>query len=270
MRAAWTGAVALGLAAAVPAGAQPSVRVEPIATDQQCDLYGAFWGLWLVIECRKSFPEMQGRIGSALAESGRFTVSGPGRAPALVVTGRITSLGATNATAWSSGTDNYCVGGTRVAAALDLRIRDTRTGRIVYAGTITKSVEIAAHVVAGSSQCAAGVPSRVNYGALQREVALAAARAVAFQSDPLRVTSVDGQRVSFNYGAPLLALGMIAQVPGRSGYPAKYRITAATPQTAFAEPMGNPADVAPGAVASVIESDDPAANGRRYDRTDLP
>ncbi len=104
-------------------------------------------------------------------------------------------------------------------------------------------------------------------------MALAVARLVAFHVVPLRVVSSDGGQIQLNYGSPLLKLGTIVQATSPDGLTTvRYSVTSASPGSAAAQAEGD-ADasrITPGSVASVIEADDPAANGRRYKKVDLP
>lgn len=253
------------------AHAEPVVKVAEIQTDSSCTIFESYWGLWLVEECRENFPDLKARLQSAIAESGKLALSttSGGRdipAPGFIVSGRISGLGMTRS---KNSARDYCVGLTTVHAEFDLRVRDT-AGRVVHAATISKNVELGSNIVAGAGDCSTNTPVRVSYDTLQREIALATARSVSFKLVPLHVTELQGRRVGFNYGSPLLVLGTVVQVDSTSGYPAKYRVTSAIGETAWAEPIGPAADLQIGAHASVIESDDPAANGRRYDRVELP
>jgi hypothetical protein len=73
-----------------------------------------------------------------------------------------------------------------------------------------------------------------------------------------------------SYGNPLLPLGAQVSVAGRDGRPQRYRIVDATPGSADADPVGDASPVAPGAIATIVEDDDPAANARRFRKVDLP
>lgn len=257
--------------AASAQGAEPAIKVGEIQTDSSCALYESYWGAWLVAECRDNFPDLKARLQSAIVESGKLALStsSGGRdypAPNFVVSGRVGGLGMTRS---KNSARDYCVGLTTVRAEFDLRVRDSG-GRVVHAATISKEVEVGSHVVAGASDCSTNAPARASYDALQREIALAAARSLSFHMVPLQATGVQGRRVSLNYGAPLLALGTIVQVDDAGGFPARYRVVATTGGSAIAEPMGAPAEIRIGARASVIEAEDPAANGRRYEKVELP
>lgn len=261
-------------ALAAPASAQTVVKVAEIVSAEDCTRYQS-WGGGVVSECEAQFPELRERIQSAILESGRLQLATTrdGRdvpAPQLVVTGRVTGLGLTTSTAEAR---DYCVSGVRAAASLDLRVRDARSGRVVFGGTLTRSMESGSNVVTGRSapgSCGIPTPSVASYGRLQRELALAAARTITFHVSPLRIASTNGRSVVLNYGGAMVPLGTIVMIASDDGHPVRYRVTAATPASADAEPMGDVRPVSAGAIASVVESDDPAANGRRYQKVELP
>ncbi|HEX8444121.1 MAG TPA: hypothetical protein VF631_10800 [Allosphingosinicella sp.] len=251
---------------------RPAVKVAEIESDRDCSVFAAFWGAWLVIECRNNFPQLRDRIQSAIAQSGKLGLSARsgGRdlpAPAYVLSGRVSALETTSSRATAV---DYCVAGTNAAASLDVRVRDARSGAIVYGGTVTRTASLAHHVVAGEGGCSAGPAGRASYASLQNDLALSAARAVSFHVVPLRVTQVSGKRINLNYGAPLLAMGAIVQVPDISGAPVRYRVSGAMADSAVADAMGDVGDIRPGTRALYIESEDPAANGRRFEKVDLP
>ena len=250
----------------------PVVKVAEVASDKSCSLYGVYWGEWLVLECQRNFPQMRERIQSAIAEGGKVVLSSlrgghDAPSPDLVVTGRVGALGMTKS---STSANDYCIGKSTVAASMDVRVRNARTGTIVYAATVTKTVEVGSDIEAGSSDCSTNTPAETSYLTVQRELALAVSRAINFQLEPLRVSAIDGNRVLLNYGAPLLSLGTVVQLTGASGFPTRFKVVASTDRTATAIPFGQLGNPVVGSVGSVIESDDPAANARRTDRVELP
>lgn len=263
-----TGTTAQG----VDAPARPNVKVAQIESGSDCSLYESSWGTWLVIECRQQFAQLREGLQSALVESGTMNLSTMRNgkdvpAPDLVISGRVQGLGSER---MGTTAADYCVAGTRVKGSLDLRVREARSNRVIHAATITRSVEVGSHVVGGAGGgCSSGQASREHYDLLQRELALSAARSLAFKLKPLRVVGSQGRTIELNYGGPFLALGTIVQVITASGMSAKYRVTSALGQQSFAAPMGLTAPVAPGAAADVIDSDDPAANGRRFEKVEI-
>jgi hypothetical protein len=264
--------LALALAPASAAvAARPIVKVGQIESDSDCSVYESYWGYWLVLECRQQFSQLREGIQSALVETGVMNLSTTRNGvdtprPDLIVTGRVQGLGSERSKASAS---DYCVATTRVKGSLELRVRDALTNRVVHAATITRSVEVGHDMVGGASDCSTGRASRGDYDLLQRDLALTAARTLAFRIKPMRVVASDGRNVTLDYGAPLLVLGTVVQVRTDSGMPAKYRVVSAMGGQSYASPMGMAAPVSAGAAADVIDGDDPAANGRRFERVEL-
>src|SRR5579859_3801756 len=218
----------------------------------------------------RAFPDLRANLQSMLLASRQIglssNVSGHDLpAPDLVVTGRVAGLGLTASKA--SGPD-YCVGGTRAVASLDLRVRDAHSGAILFGGNVTKSVALSSNIVAGGARCGTMTPDDASYDRVEGALALVAARTVLFHIAPLRVTGISGRRIALNYGTPILTLGTIVQVTGAGGFPLRYQVVAATAEAAFADPDGEAGPIAPGTLAQLIEEDDPAANARRTERVE--
>nr|WP_314447367.1 hypothetical protein [uncultured Sphingomonas sp.] len=256
---------------AVQSGTRPVVKVAAIESDSDCTLYESYWGTWLVIECQKQFRQLREGLQSALVETGQMSLSTSKNGvdvprPNLVVSGRVQGLGFENSRTTAAG---YCVAGTRVKGSLDLRVREAGSNRVIHAVTVSRSVEVSGHVVAGGGSCSSSNGRREHYDLLQRELALTAARTLAFKIQPLRVSGSQGRMISLNYGSPLLKLGTILQVMTASGIPAKYRVTGTLGGQSYASPMGVAGTVAPGAPADVLDEDDPQALGRRFERVEL-
>ena len=250
-----------------PASAQerPTVTVGPIASQKLCTLYESWWGYWLVLECSNNFAPLRLRVESALAESGKLSVA-TGRG-ALRVTGSVTELGITETSAAEAG---YSLSQRRAVASLDLRLTDTAAGRVLWQGTVTRAIPVGGRFEGEGFSGGDASSPRAIYTVLQRELALSAARAVAFNVEPLRVVQAAGPRIQLNYGAPLLKLGDDLDIVGADGRAARYRVSSASGDTAWAEASGSAVPVSPGARVSFVEADDPAANRRRFDRVELP
>ena len=78
--------------------------------------------------------------------------------------------------------------------------------------------------------------------------------------------------VRLSYGQPLLPMGSLVQIRAHNGFnDIKYRVISASEGDAVAhkEGEGDPA-VEIGSPAMFIEDDNPAANGRRTKREELP
>lgn len=263
-------AATLGLALAAPARAQATVEVQPLRAELDCSrLIVAYWGLWIIDECRNNFHALAARVGSAIQESGRLTLSNPrGRAaPSFRLSGAVTELGVNRSGFSDSGGSAQDV--SEAVGAFDFRLIDTRTGQVVLARTVTRRVEI------GGVTSARGVTgynandAQAVYTEIQRQIGLDVARSVAFYVDPLRLTYVEGREIGLNYGSPLIEMGSMIQVSGGRGRAARYRIIDVTPGGAVAEAIGP--ELATDINNPVNVVDDPnLQNARRYRRVELP
>ena len=211
------------------------------------------------------------RLQSTLLESGvvRLSTTSSGRdmpTPDYVVTGRV---GAPDMAVSTSAAGDYCVGGTRLSASFDLRVRDAR-GSMVFGGVVDASAEIGSQVVGGEGGCSSMTPADPSMRRLGNALALAAARRIAFTLVPMRVAALEGGEIVLNQGGALVPLGAIVQVAANGGAPVRYRITASTPASASAAPIGAAEPVAVGAIARLLETDDPQANARRFHKVELP
>jgi len=211
------------------------------------------------------------RLQSTLLESGvvRLSTTSGGRdmpTPDYVVTGRV---GAPDMAVSTSAAGDYCVGGTRLSASFYLRVRDAR-GSMVFGGVVDASAEIGSQVVGGEGGCSSMTPADPSMRRLGNALALAAARRIAFTLVPMRVAALEGGEIVLNHGGALVPLGAIVQVAANGGAPVRYRITASTPASASAAPIGAAEPVAVGAIARLLETDDPQANARRFHKVELP
>ena len=264
-------ALAAAQAEPAPAARVPSIKVGEVRSDRSCDLLAASWA-WLLIECRKEFPKLRTALQSALLDSRkvRLSTSSGGRdvvPPDLTVSVRVTGLGGSTSRA---SAHDYCVASSTIEGRLDYRVRRARSGDVVYGGSVTKSVEVGSHAVAGSSRCGVGGDDPGAYEQLEREIALAAARAIVFRLAPLRVEAAGERGIALNYGSPFLRLGDAVDVRDRDGARLRFRVSRSDGAGAFATPDGPRGLVAVNAVASFVEPDDAMNNARRFDRVELP
>lgn len=283
--------VAASLAFAQPAAAQTthSIRIGYVQAKEQCQYFREYsgdsalvatpWMLayasslrsWLVKDCETQFATMRASLESALASTGKFTVGGSGYNVNVTLSG-VTEGGPAGVTPPAEERGEYHVSQSFMSVALDVTVTDSR-GNVVYGGPLMKRIETSYSITADNTYSVGSNSGEAAYGQLQQEVALAVARLVAFKIEPLRVTDVDGYDIKLNYGSPLLKLGTIVQVDMRGGMRRlRYLVTSSDNRYALAEVDGDndSSAIEPGAFASVIEEDDPAANGRRYRRTRLP
>lgn len=220
----------------------------------------AAWRQDLVRDCQSNFPNLRASIERALL-AGDVTLNG-GR---YTLNGHLSSVTGDRQSVTPEGyeTDND-----RVAVVIDYDLRDA-TGRPITGGTITKHLDVSgAFSSDGYSQT---VERGGGYAELQREVALAVARAALFRISPLRVVATEGNRIRLNYGSALLPLGsMISVDAGMSKLRFLVASGSSTGVVAELRGSGDPARIPSGALATFLEPDDPAANAPIYDRVDLP
>lgn len=233
----------------------------------------ARWETWFERDCVDNFATLRRSIEAALAASGKVSVA-PGSG--YVVSGRVSDIGTFGGPGGAPPAEGYLVASGGLFANLDIVVRD-RAGRTVFGTLITKRIETASTVAVSdkTSQFSTrgGRSGQALYTELQHALALAAARQIAFQVAPLKVVAGGGDKIQLNYGAPLLAFGTIIQATSPDGFnSARYTVVSARPSTAVAEVDGggNTSQIGVGSSAVVLEPEDPASNGRRFDRVDLP
>lgn len=233
--------------------------------------YASSWRSWMVKDCESQFDTMRTSLESAFASTGKFSVGNGGYLVNVTLSG-VTDGGPAADVPPADQRGEYHISQSFMSVALDVTVTD-RDGTVVYGGPIMKKVETGYSMTADNSYSNGSNTGEAVYGQLQQEVALAVARLVAFKIEPLRVSEIDGYDIKLNYGSPLLKLGTIVQVDGKGGMRRlRYLVTSSDSRYALAEVDGDndPSLIEIGAFASVIEGDDPAANGRRYKRTRLP
>lgn len=280
----------LTLACAAPAQAQSAARftIGEITSKEECKyflesdiqhaavatpwLYASktSWRSWWVKDCVSRFQTMRSSLEAALASTGRFAV-GPGGYRISVTIQDVSGGGPAPANP-PVGDRGYAFSKTGIYTSFTVTVTDG-SGRVIHGGLATKTVETGARINADGSYAATSMTGDAVYGVLQNEIALAVARIVAFKVVPLAVTDLDGDRIALNYGAPLLKLGSSINVPSGSGLRSlRYSVVSAANGSAIAEVEGDvdTSSVRVGTVVTYAEEDDPAANGRRYDRVKLP
>lgn len=228
------------------------------------------WRSWWVKDCVDNFRTMRSSLEAALASTGLFSV-GPGGYRIDVSIADVSGGGpAPNMP--DGGQRGYSFSRSMMLSSFTVTVKD-RSGRIVYGGLSSKSIETGAQIRADGSYSETAMTGEAVYGIMQNEIALAIARIVAFNIVPLQVTQVDGDRIGLNYGAPFLKMGSTIEVGEEGGlHSVRFNVVSANNRTAVAEVDGDNdiSRVIKGAKATFIEADDPAANGRRYRRNRLP
>jgi len=221
-------------------------------------------------DCVRDFEGIRAAVEASLASTGTFIVAPGG----YTISGRIEdvvpiSSGFTEQTIDGQGYDTMSEG---LKVTMSLTIADN-AGRIIFGAPITAEIETGSESQVRGSVGVDGSSDDGLYSLLQRQVALVAAKQVAFHFKPLLVLQVNGKNIQLNYGSPLLKFGDMVSVTSIDGSSAAtYRVTSASQGSALAQQTGD-ADtsaIVAGSRASVIEKGDPAANQSRLQRAELP
>ena len=225
---------------------------------------------FFVEDCISHFEGVRSAMEAALASTGSITVGGGG----YTLTGRVE-----DAVPVTSGYANRNVNGRAsgtlsngLKVTMSIKVAD-RSGRAIFGYPIVTEIETDYAGVARGTVAASVSSGEGLYSLLQRQLALAAARKIAFHFNPLVVSQGAGKKIQLNYGAPLLETGSMLSVTSSDGsVAARYRVTSVSSGTALAEQMGDAdsRNIGPGAVATVIEKGDPAANQSVLERAELP
>jgi hypothetical protein len=228
------------------------------------------WRTWLVRDCVSNFATMRASLEAALASSGKITVRP--RGAAYTVSATLSQVGQDGGPLQADPRGAYSVSTQGIFATAEITVRDA-AGRTVFGGVLTKHLETGSDIRTSGLHSGASQSGQAVYDELQNQIALAAARMVAFHIDPLRVVDGGRSQIRLNYGSPLLTVGTIVEVvPPGGGDSLRYLVTSADPGGASAKPdgEGDSSAVQPGVTANVVEADDPAANRRRIQRVELP
>ena len=227
------------------------------------------WRTELVRDCVTNFQGLKSSLTAALAASGRILVVPPGTRGALVLTGRVSDVGV--ASSQISERDNAeSIGEATLTVELSL---SSPRGAVRFGNSIVKTLAFDEQVQSGSYRESRTQNDSVTYGRLQRELAFAVSRAVAFHLSPIRVVGNSGRRVRVNYGAPLLNVGGSVSFDG--GLDAGIiRGTVVAAGTGFADVEaagGRDLSAVPlGSIATFAEPEDPGANTPAFPNVELP
>lgn len=225
---------------------------------------------FFVEDCITHFEGIRSAMEAALASSGSIVVGGSG----YVLTGRVEDAVPVSSGYAEKGVNGQSYGNisARLKVTMSIKVAD-KSGRVVFGYPVVTEIDTD---YAGTSRGSAAVSVSSGeglYGILQRQLALAAARKVAFHFNPLVVSEGGSKRIQLNYGNPLLEVGSMLSVTSSDGSAvARYRVTSVSDGTAIAQQIGD-ADsqaIIPGSKASVIEKGDPAANQSLMERVELP
>jgi hypothetical protein len=225
---------------------------------------------FFVKDCFSHFEGIRAAMQAALASSGSVIV-GPG---SYVLTGRVEDAVPIAGGYAERAPDGSSYGtvskGMRVT--MSVKVVD-KAGRIVFGAPVVTDLETGSIGVARDTVNANIASGEGLYGLLQRQIAMVAARKVAFHFRPMVVTQGGGRKITLNYGSPLVEVGAMVSVTSPDGSNnARYRITSTSEGTAIAQQLGD-ADsgaIVPGSRALIIEKGDPAANQSVLERVELP
>ena len=228
------------------------------------------WRTWWVKDCVAQFATMRSSLEAALASSGALP-SGPGNYRVNVTIEGV-SGGDPVSAPQPSGARGYSFARSSIFTSYSVSVTDG-SGHVVFGHLGKKAVEVGSEIIADGTRSQTSMTGEAVYGVLQNELALTIARAVSFHFAPLKVTEVQNDRIALNYGAPFLTVGATLRVPVGNGLSTlQFVVISAGGGRAIAELDGDfdTTAIALGTTVTYIEADDPAANGRRYDRIRLP
>lgn len=289
-------AATMVIACAAPAAAQQRVVIGAFTSSQSCETYvltsgsvaaagshtrvygvgsrtsAAFAASWrqdLVRDCTDNFPGLRASITSALTASGRVEVVPRGTRGALVLNGRVSDVGTSSSSVSTQDMDHS---GQDAGLTVDLSLQEPGGGTR-FGASIAKRISLSGDFATEGFISSTSQSTTSAYNALQRELAMAVSRSVNFELDPLRVISVSGRRARVSYGAPLLTLGATVIVDGGVER-GQIRCNVVSAGNGFAdieaEGGQNLEHILPGSRAQFAEPEDPASNGRRLERVNLP
>lgn len=227
------------------------------------------WRTQLVRDCVTNFQGLKSSLTAALAASGRVVVVPAGTRGAMVLSGRVSDVGVTSSQISERGNDES-LGEATLTVELSLA---GPGGAVRFGNSIVKTLTFDEQYQSGDYRESRTQNDSVTYGRLQRELAFAVSRAVAFHLSPIRVVENNGRRLRVNYGAPLLNVGASLSVDG--GLDAGIiRGTVVAAGTGFADveaPGGRDLSrVRVGSIATFAEPEDPGANTPAFPNVELP
>ena len=252
-----------------------TVAVVDIQSDRDCRLYENDWGDVVVLQCQRKFREIRDMVETALRKTNKYAIYERERLYTIASERELAQVGITNGvgfkarltgvdflvygkiTEFSTGsstvsTRGYTESSDDAALAIDLKIVNVRTGRVVYSGDVRETLVTAQQYEGASVNTQSSMDAARTAGLLQRAVAIGIAREIATAGYPMVVADAepDGSEIVINYGAPFLAKGMDVKVYSvgriitdpvtgavierKMAEAGRYRITLVTPNTATA------------------------------------
>lgn len=232
--------------------------------------FASSWRSWWVKDCVDRFPTFRDSITAALVATNKFSV-GRGGLQISIALSNLSEGGPAPRTGPIPG-DGYSVSQAWASVGVDVTVRD-RSGQVILGAPFIKKVETGFDIRAGGEHVWGQGADASTMAQMQREVALAVARFIAFKTEPLMVTQVNGSDVELNYGSPVLKIGDMVSVEGGDGLRGlRYRIVSVGASSAVAEIDGDnrATGVRTGNHVNFIEQDSDDADARRYRRVPLP
>jgi hypothetical protein len=227
------------------------------------------WRTELVRDCVSNFTNLRNSVTAALAASGRVTVVPPGTRGALVLTGRVSDVGVASNVTSERGNDDS-VG----EATLTVEVSLAGAGNgVQFGGSIVKTLTFDEQHQSEDYSSSQTQSDSVTYSRLQRELAFAVSRAVAFHLSPIRVIGNSGRRLRVNYGTPLLTVGGTVNVDGGVAR-GIIRGTVVAAGTGFADVEaaggGDLTGIRLGSIATFAEPEDPGSRTPVFPNVELP
>lgn len=225
------------------------------------------WRTWWVKDCVDHFASLKSSLSATLASAGHGLIVTKAGAK-FTISGAISDIRSTSHSMQQRGVSDQS---NAWEVTFSLVVKD-RNGRAIAGQTINKSIDLDRSIAAGGFASSSSVDGEGLYTALEKEVAIAAARYVAFRFNPIRIQSVNGQKIVLNYGSPLLDNGDLVQVLSPDGRLIKFTVQGSVGGQSVASVEGrqDTSSLSPGAVVEYVDPSSPAANGRRFERVDLP
>lgn len=227
------------------------------------------WRTDLVRDCVTNFQGLRNSLTAALAASGRVTVVPRGTRGALVLSGRVSDVGVASSQVSERGNEES-IGDATLTVELSLA---SPGGAVRFGNSIVKTLTFDENYQSGDYSSSRTQSDSATYSRLQRELAFAVSRAVAFHLSPIRVVANNGRRLRVNYGAPLLTVGGTVNLDGGLDL-GIIRGTVVAAGTGFAdvEAAGGRdlTGVRLGSIATFAEPEDPGARTVVFPNVELP
>ena len=225
---------------------------------------------FFIEDCQSDFEGIREAMEAAIASSGAIVISDDGYWLSARVESAVPvkqGFVDTSLTGKAYGTASE---GLKVT--MSLKLQDEK-GRTVFGSLVDTQIDTRNASVVRGTVAASVTDGEAVYSLLQRQLAMVAARKLAFHFKPLQVTDAQGKKVKLNYGGPLLEVGTLLSVTSPDGFAAsRYRVSSVGAGSAIATQLGdaNVSSITAGSSVVVIEKGDPAANESNLEFVPLP